>query len=225
MNPHQGDPTVPQPSQQTYSRNPSEYPDAGLIDYVCLEDGILRTDPIPGSNMYKPTTRLPSQRSDHPRPSGDPRLISRGSLRGESFQPNPVPESKAAPTIPKVQTEADVPVLRETEKRVTRSSKKWTNADAGLWSTDVEDTLEDTTLASRRSPQQSKRAKTSPKHHDLGDKSEDGTERIRKLSKLNAKIAEGRGPKRGSLGPNGEVRIGKDGRMEFRDVDNPEWSK
>lgn len=36
---------------------------------------------------------------------------------------------------------------------------------------------------------------------------------------------EGRAPTKGSLGPIGEVRTGDDGQMEFRDVDDPMWSK
>ena len=62
--------------------------------------------------------------------------------------------------------------------------------------------------------------------HDFGDKEVNEAEpRVREVSKLNLKIANGEGPKRGANGPMGEVRFGEDGSMEFRDVDNPAWIK
>ena len=85
----------------------------------------------------------------------------------------------------------------------------------------------------RRSTRLSKIAKPSANtdtdndsNNDDEEGSEDGAEgRIRKISKLNLRIANGEGPKRGAHGPIGEVRFGANGSMEFRDVDNPEWSK
>ena len=68
----------------------------------------------------------------------------------------------------------------------------------------------------------SKRVKASSRHDHTGAEREG---RIRKVSKLSLKIAEGKAPKKGSLGPDGQVRIRPDGLMEFRDVDNPMWSK
>ena len=101
----------------------------------------------------------------------------------------------------------------------TQSSKKRTSAEAGL-SANAEDNHEDVT--SRRSTKRSTRTKVTSKHNGAGDEAE---EKVRKVSKLNAKIAEGKGPKKGAHGPNGEVRIREDGRMEFRDADFREWSK
>ena len=59
---------------------------------------------------------------------------------------------------------------------------------------------------------------------DEGENEKEKENRERKISKYNQKVAEGKGPEKGSLGPKGEVRI-RDGQMEFKDVNNPEWSK
>ena len=131
------------------------------------------------------------------------------------------PRSSAAPGNLQVSMGTDNPAQNTDAKRVTRSSKKRTSAEAGL-SANAEDYHEDATPVSRRSTRRSKRTKVTPKYNDTGD---EGEEKIRKISKLNAKIAEGKGPKKGAHGPNGEVRMREDGRMEFRDVNFPEWSK
>ena len=110
--------------------------------------------------------------------------------------------------------------LEETRTAVNRSSKKRSRFDAGL-SADVEENLGDAALDSRSLSRGSKRRKTSLKDND-GDV--EGDSKIRKTSKLQIKIAEGKGPKRGPLGPNGEVRV-RGRQLEFRDVNNPEWSK
>lgn len=133
-----------------------------------------------------------------------------------------VPEPRAAPSILPSQLEVDASTSNKASERVTRSSKKRNRADAGSDSENESD-LEDTKVDSRRSTKRSKHAKVPPEHND--DASDDGDRRKRKISKLNAKIAAGKGPQKGSLGPAGEVRTRKDGRMEFRDVNNPEWSK
>ena len=57
-----------------------------------------------------------------------------------------------------------------------------------------------------------------------GGENEEKEKRERKVSKYKKRLAEGKGPEKGSLGPKGEVRI-RDGEMEFRDMNNPEWSK
>lgn len=166
---------------------------------------------------------MPSIQSHHlPRhqhPSGypDAGLMDGGGLRNRVFYPSVIPDSRAAPTVREVQSYADTPAPTKPNKQAAPSSRKRTCTDADL-SPEAEDNLEDTTFQSRRSTRRSKRAKTSPKY-------DDGEEKIRKISKLKIKIAQGMGPKKGSLGPDGEVRTREDGRMEFRDVNNPEWSK
>lgn len=137
----------------------------------------------------------------------------------EATEPGTVQELRATSSILPSQLEADA----STSKRVsTRSSTKRTRIDAGSDSDAGED-LQDTKSDLRRSTRQSKRVKETPEYND--DASDEKQRRIRKISKLRAKIAAGKGPKRGSLAPNGEVRTRKDGKMEFRDVNNPEWSK
>ena len=137
------------------------------------------------------------------------------------MQTSPVQGSRAAPISLETEKEANVPVWGERSKRFTQVSKKRTRADASF-SAYAEDILEDATSGSRRSTGQYKRTKVSSKNNDTDDK---GEKKIRKVSKLKVKIAKGKGPKKGSLGPNGEVRTREDGRMEFRDATNPEWSK
>ena len=61
-------------------------------------------------------------------------------------------------------------------------------------------------------------------HGDEGENEKEEDRRERKISKYNQKIAEGKGPEKGSLGPKGMVRI-RAGQMEFKDLNNPEWSK
>lgn len=166
-----------------------------------------------GPTPYSP--RLPSYGySQYP----DTGLRDRSGLGDNSLYASVIPGSSAAPgNLQGTGTPA-----QETDvKRVTRSSKKRTSAEAGL-SANAEDYHEDATSESRRSTRRSKRTKVTSKHNDAGD---EGEEKIRKISKLNAKIAEGKGPKKGAHGPNGEVRLREDGRMEFRDVNFPEWSK
>lgn len=138
------------------------------------------------------------------------------------MQSYPVPDSRPSPSIPEAQPEADTFEPNISSQRVTQSSRKRTSADAGFVSAEAEDNLEDATFESQTSTRRSKRTKTSPKNNETGDKDE---RRVRKISKLKLKITQGRAPKKGALGPNGEVRTREDGRMEFRDADNPEWSK
>ena len=164
---------------------------------------------VPELPTYQPLTGYP-----------DADLAGSGEFRDRGSHISPVQGSRAAPTSLQTEKEADMPVPEENSKRATQSSKKRTSADAGL-SADAEDILKDATSGSQKSTRQSKRTKVSSKDND-GDK---GEEKIRKISKLKAKIANGKGPKKGSLGPNGEVRTREDGRMEFRDANNPEWSK
>ncbi|KAM0804759.1 hypothetical protein BDR22DRAFT_959851 [Usnea florida] len=73
-------------------------------------------------------------------------------------------------------------------------------------------------------PKRSRRSKTI-KYKTNGDGGEDEEKenRERKVSKYKKRLAEGKGPEKGSLGPKGEVRI-RGGEMEFRDVNNPEWT-
>ena len=59
---------------------------------------------------------------------------------------------------------------------------------------------------------------------DEGKNEKEKDKRERKVSKYNQKLAKGKGPEKGSLGPKGVVRMRGD-QMEFRDVNNPEWSK
>ena len=76
-------------------------------------------------------------------------------------------------------------------------------------------------------PTERKRSRRSKanKYKANGDEGEiEKEKRERKVSKYNQKIAEGKGPEKGSLGPKGVVRI-RDGQMEFKDANNPEWSK
>ena len=171
------------------------------------------------SSVPQPLDESPPQSlSGYP----DAGLIDRGGLRDRFLQLYPVPEFQAPPILPEAQSGVDKLAQKETEKRVTRSFKKRTSADAGL-SAEAEDNSGDGTFESRRSTRRSKRTKTSPTYNDSGDEGE--PKRIRKISKLQAKIAAGKAPKKGSLGPNGEVRFREDGQMEFRDVNNPKWSK
>lgn len=157
--------------------------------------------------------------SPPPSPLGypDPGLIHHDGFSRRAYQPNPVLKSQAAP-----EARAESQAKEKTEVRRAKSSKKRTSAEAGLLSGDVEDDPEDATFESQKSTRRSKRAKTSLKQNDAGDEVE---KKRRKISKLNIKIAQGKGPKKGSLGPKGEVRTREDGRMEFRDIDNPDWSK
>lgn len=148
--------------------------------------------------------------------------IDRGRLLHEDTRASAVQEPRAAPPILPSQPVADASSSRDVHKRITRPSNKRTRDTASSYS-DVEDELQDTVSNSQRSTRRSKRARVSSTYDD--DASDDGDERKRKISKLNAKIAAGKGPQKGSLGPTGEVRIREDGRMEFRDVNNPEWSK
>ena len=81
----------------------------------------------------------------------------------------------------------------------------------------------------RPKPKERKRSRRTRvnKYKNPGDEGENDKEkekRERKVSKYNQKVAEGKGPEKGSLGPKGVVRI-RGGQMEFRDVNNPEWSK
>lgn len=155
----------------------------------------------------------------------DAGLIDRGGLRDgrdDVARQNRVPGSAATNGFPETQMEVDIPVQEGTKKTTTRSSRKRTSNNAGLSSIDVEDKPEDTIRQSRRSTRISKRTKPQPRYNDSDD---EGEQRIRKISKLQIKIADGRAPKTGALGPMGEVRTRDDGRIEFRDVDNPTWSK
>ena len=164
------------------------------------------------------------QQGPHQRSLGypDAGAIDRGSSSLEDSRLSTVPEPRAAPSILPSQLEVTASTSKKVNERVTRSSKKRTRVDAGSYS-EIEDDLQDAKVDSRRSTRRSKRAKVSPEYDD--DASDDGEKRKRKTSKLKAKIAAGKGPQKGSLGPAGEVRTRKDGRMEFRDVNNPEWSK
>lgn len=163
--------------------------------------------------------RIPTSRSEARRVRN---LLHQGRSSHEDTRSSTALEPRAAPSILPSQSEVDVSTSKKANERFTRSSKKRTRVDAGSYS-EIEDDLPDTKVDSRRSTRRSKRAKVSPEYNDDG--SDDGEKRKRKTSKLKAKIAAGKGPQKGSLGPAGEVRIRKDGRMEFRDVNNPEWSK
>lgn len=150
----------------------------------------------------------------------DAGLIDRGGLRDRFLQSRAVPGSGIGPPVPRSQPEPTRFTQEDTNRSVTRSSRKRTRVDAGL-SADAKDNLGDATPKSQRSTRRSKRTKTSSKENNTDD---EGERKLRKTSKLNVKIAQGKGPKRGSLGPNGEIRIRGD-QMEFRDVNNPKWSK
>lgn len=110
--------------------------------------------------------------------------------------------------------EVDTAAPVERSECATRSSRKRSSATADL-SSDSEASSEDL----RSSTRLSKRIKASPKCKGTGNG------RTRKVSKQEQKIAEGKIPQKGSLGPKGEIRPRDDGRMEFRDTNNPEWSK
>ena len=146
----------------------------------------------------------------------------RGRSSHEDARLGTVPEPRAAPSILPSQLEVDASTSKRANERVTRSSKKRTRVDAGSY-LETEDDVQENNVDSLRSTRRSKRAKVSPEYNDSASDDED--RRKRKTSKLKAKIAAGKGPQKGSLGPVGEVRTRKDGRMEFRDVNNPEWSK
>lgn len=146
----------------------------------------------------------------------NPGLIHHGDLWDGMVESNAMPDFRAATTVNEAQSEADAPAL------ATRSSRNRTGADAGFSSGDVNASREDPGYESRTSTRLSKRVKASSQHDHPGAEREG---RIRKVSKLSLKIAEGKAPKKGSLGPDGQVRIRPDGLMEFRDVDNPMWSK
>lgn len=108
----------------------------------------------------------------------------------------------------------DAPASVDSSEATTRSSRKRSSSTAGL-SGEAQASSEDL----RSSTRPSKRIKASPKSNGTGDG------RTRKVSKQEQKIAEGKVPQKGSLGPKGEIRGRDDGRMEFRDTNNPEWSK
>lgn len=177
-----------------------------------------------------PNVHQPFQQSSSPwlPEYPDPGLIDRVDLWDEilqsnaMLQPNAMLQSNATPdfrtatTVNEAQSEADAPAS------ATRSSRNRTGADAGFSSADVNAGREDSGHESLRSTRLSKRVKASSQHDHTGAEREG---RIRKVSKLSLKIAEGKAPKKGSLGPDGQVRIRPDGLMEFRDVDNPMWSK
>lgn len=171
-----------------------------------------------------PNVHQPFQQSSSLKPLEypDPGLIDRGDLWDEMLQSNAVlqsnamPDFRAAITVNEAQSEADAPAS------ATQSSRNRTVADAGFSSAGVNASREDSGHESRRSTRPSKRVKASSQHDHPGAEREG---RIRKVSKLSLKIAEGKAPKKGSLGPDGQVRIRPDGLMEFRDVDNPMWSK
>ena len=172
-----------------------------------------------GPDIHWPSQQWsPLTLSEHP----DASLIDDDGLWDGVLWPNAVPESRAAPTIDEAQLGADAPAPEETNSYATSSFRKRTGADAGFLTTDVNANLEDSGHDSWRLTRQSKCIKVSSGHDHTGVERE---RRIRKVSKLSLKIAEGKAPKKGSLGPNGEIRIRPDGLMEFRDVDNPMWSK
>lgn len=110
--------------------------------------------------------------------------------------------------------EVNTPISVGSSERLRRSSRKRSSAATGV-SGNAEASDEDL----RSSTGQSKRIRASPKCNDTGNG------RTRKVSKQEQKIAEGKVPQKGSLGPIGEVQKRTDGRMEFRDTNNPEWSK
>ena len=171
--------------------------------------GMISTNP----NVHQPFQQSHSRGVlEYP----DPSLIDRGDLWDGMLQSNAMPDFRAATTVNEAQSEADAPVS------TTQSSRNQTGADAGFSSADVNASREDSEHESRRSTRPSKRVKASSQHDHPGAEREG---RIRKVSKLSLKIAEGKAPKKGSLGPDGQVRIRPDGLMEFRDVDNPMWSK
>ena len=105
-------------------------------------------------------------------------------------------------------------------------SKRLTQGDADTY--DGAEGSEEGGSASPK-PKERKRVRRSKgnkykNHGNDGENEKEEEKRERKVSKYNKKIAEGKGPEKGSLGPKGVVRI-RDGQMEFRDVNNPEWSK
>ena len=131
--------------------------------------------------------------------------------------------SEAASTVYRAQTEASLSPLEEPGKGTTRSYKKRKGTNPELLSTGVEDDFEHGVQESQESKRPSKRAKKGSNHEDRGD--DDDGKRIRKVSKLEMQIAEGKAPEKGSHEPKGELRIWENGLMEFRDAENPEWSK
>lgn len=207
-------------SRRSTKRAPGSFPKSRKDLQGVGPDTPARPDTTRGNYSDVPKTpQIPPSLS----PSGypDSGLIDRATFRDGVLGSSAVPETKAATSFLQAQMEVEIPPQKETNNRVIRSSKKRIRADADL-SVDNEDDPEDTTFGSQRSTRRSKRTKTTPTYNDIGD---EGERKIRKISKLNVRIAEGKAPKTGSLGPKGEVRIREDGRMEFRDVNNPEWSK
>ena len=84
-------------------------------------------------------------------------------------------------------TEADAHASVESNKHIAKPSRKRSSADAGL-AADVARDNEDPTFDLRRSTRQSKRIKTSTRCNDTSE------EKIRKVSKLEQKIAKGKTP-------------------------------
>lgn len=141
----------------------------------------------------------------------DAGLIDYGGLGSESLS------ALGSRAVPEAQPETSLPAPQRTNKH----SRVQNSTEASFFA-DVEDMIEDAPLESRSSTRQSKRTRAPPKYESNGTEV-DG--RTRKVSKLQTKIMEGKAPKKGLLGPMGEVRTRADGRMEFRDAENPEWSK
>ena len=143
-------------------------------------------------------------------------LVGGGASWNNVFQANPLPLFQGA------QPETVPLTPEETSNPRARSSQKRSRTDVDILSDDVEEISDDAGCTSQGPTGVSKRTKTSLKQRNADNQ---GERRFRKILKLNSKIASDKAPKRGLYGPKGEVRTREDGRMEFRDVDYPEWSE
>ena len=108
-------------------------------------------------------------------------------------------------------------------RRPIHLPKRHTHGDDNIYNGDGHDEEGPSKPVARKRSRRSKANKYKTKGNE-GQSEKEKENRERKISKYNQKIAEGKGPEKGSLGPKGAVRI-RDGQMEFKDVNNPEWSK
>ena len=151
-----------------------------------------------------------------------PGLVDYGGSWNQFSQATPFPAHEATPVFPYAQTET-VPLMTEdTNQRIAQPSQEWSRIDTNFLPADIEENSEELGYTSQGPTTVSNCTEISVKQGNADDK---GKGRVRKISKLNMRIASGKAPKRGYSGPKGEVRTRQDGGMEFRDVDNPQWSK
>ena len=155
----------------------------------------------------------------------DPLVPSSGSVPREDSGSFPVVSKKRIRTDAESEDDPEEPPRksRRSTRRPMQPSKSQTQADAAI----DNGSEGDENQSAPRKPSERKRSRRSKadiyKNHD--DEGENEKEkRERKVSKYNQRIAEGKGPERGLLGPKGAVRI-RDGQMEFKDLNNPKWSK